>query len=171
MDAEAILRTPMLAVVEGCWAWAQEKHGCYSVRSTYRLLLSKRDQQRDGDRGSSSSDGEWRRVWKAKVLPKVQVFWWRVIHEYLLARQILKGRHIERVANCELCGAEEESILHVLVECKMAGRFWEAMRDIMGVKLPHLHPVTWARDLLDTRVCALKKMQQSFCAGCGPYGW
>jgi hypothetical protein len=154
LDAEVILRTPMLAVGKDCWAWAAEKHGCYSIRSAYKLLLSKRDQQTDINRGSSSSSDEWKRVWTAEVPPKVQVFWWRVIHGYLSVRQILRRRHIERVANCELCGAEEELTFHVLVQCTMARRFWEAMRNVTGVKLPRLHPVTWAKDLLDTKVCS-----------------
>lgn len=38
-----------------------------------------------------------------------------------------------------------------------------------GVKLPDLHPLTWAHDLLDAKVCS-KKMLLWLCAGCGLSG-
>ena len=37
VDANAILKLPMISRGEGFWAWEQEKHGNYSVKSAYRL--------------------------------------------------------------------------------------------------------------------------------------
>jgi len=90
------------------------------------------------------------------VPPKVKVFWWRVTNEYLPARQILKRRHVEPIANCEVCGADEESIRHALLDCTMARSFWEQVKKLSGVKLPKLHPVTWAHDLLDPAIVQTK---------------
>jgi hypothetical protein len=47
-------------------------------------------------------------LWKLEVPPKVKVFWWRVLHEFLPAKKILHKRHIERISNCDTCGAPEE---------------------------------------------------------------
>jgi hypothetical protein len=80
--------------------------------------------------------------------PKVRVFWWRVVNDYLPAKEILNHRHIEPVANCDVCG-EEESIKHVLLECTMARSFWAQTKSITGIKIPPLHPLTWTRDLID----------------------
>ena len=80
--------------------------------------------------------------------PKVRVFWWRVINEFLPEKQVLHRRHIEPVATCDTCGNQEESIGHVLMNCTIAKLFWELTNQLTGVKLPRLHPVTWARDLL-----------------------
>ena len=62
-----------------------------------------------------------------------------VMHEFLPAKQILHRRHIERIAACEVCGAERETIRHVLLECTVAKVFWEHTKKLAGVKLPHLH--------------------------------
>jgi len=37
VDANAILKLPMTSRGEDFWAWEQEKHGNYSVKSAYRL--------------------------------------------------------------------------------------------------------------------------------------
>ena len=87
------------------------------------------------------------------------------MHEFLPAKQILHRRHIERIAACEVCGAERETIRHVLLECTVAKVFWEHTKKLAGVKLPHLHQDTWARDLL------LAKVYLTCCVECGRYGW
>lgn len=95
---------------------------------------------------------DWRLIWRTEVPQKVRVFWWRVIHEFLPARHILHRRHIEHIANCETCGAEE-SIKHVLLDCTVAGFFWNTVREVTGIKVPMLHENTWARELLYDEVC------------------
>jgi len=90
----------------------------------------------------------WKKIWKLKVPQKIRVFWWRVVHEFLPARHILCSRHVEPIANYDVCEADEESIRHVLIECTVARAFWEHAKELTGVKLPELHPVRWARDLL-----------------------
>lgn len=95
--------------------------------------------------------------------PKVCVFWWRVLNGFLPARQILNKRHIDPIANCEVCGAEKETILRVLVECTIAKQFWEHARVLTGVKLPRLHHITWATDLLDPSLCPEKDASVILC--------
>lgn len=97
--------------------------------------------------------------WKLEVPPKVRVFWWRVLHEFLPARHILWKRHIEPVANCEVCGVPEESIRHVLLDCTVAKEFWIQARIAIGMKLPNLKTATWAHDLLSD-ICP--KRDQAF---------
>ena len=155
-DAEAILRTPCRGLNADTWSWAKEKHGMYIVRSAYQMLNDK-CRLLQGDGPGSSSDGDWKLIWKLEVPPKVRIFWWRVMHEFLPAKQILHRRHIERIAACEVCGAERETIRHVLLECTMAKVFWEHTKKLAGVKLPHLHQDTWARDLLLAKVCSRRE--------------
>jgi hypothetical protein len=86
--------------------------------------------------------------WKLEVPPKVRVFWWRVLHEFLPTKQILFRRHIEPMAFCEVCGEPEESIRHVLLDCTVARQFWAYTRWATGVKVPSLNAETWAADLM-----------------------
>jgi hypothetical protein len=87
------------------------------------------------------------------VPPKVRVFWWRIVNGYLPTRGILHGRHIEHTPNCEVCGVDEESIKHVLMDCTIAKNFWAEVKKLTSVKLPTLHPHTWAHDLVDPGLC------------------
>lgn len=58
-------------------------------------------------------------------------------------------RYCIGVPNCEVCGASEESIKHVLLDCSVAKCFWNEMKALTGIKVPPLHPLTWARDIID----------------------
>jgi hypothetical protein len=84
------------------------------------------------------------------------VFWWRVVNGFLRTRGELHRRHIEPIPNYEVCDADDESIKHALLECTVAKVFWEQVKALMGVKIPVLHPITWARDIVDPGVIVAK---------------
>ena len=42
----------------------------------------------------------------------------------------------------------DEDLMHALVHCSHAKRFWEEARLLFDINLPRLHPNTWARDIL-----------------------
>ena len=64
------------------------------------------------------------------------------------SKKCLFRRHIERTPNCDVCGADEETIRHVLMDCTVAKFFWAEVRRLTAVKLQVLHPLTWAHDLI-----------------------
>lgn len=111
-----------------------------SVRSAYCKLFEVQEQQRPDGRATSSDDRTWKRIWGLSVPPKVRVFWWRVVNGFLSTKGELHQRHIERVPNCEVCEADEESIRHVMMECTIVKCFWAEVRKFSVVKLPTLHP-------------------------------
>jgi hypothetical protein len=47
-----------------------------------------------------------------------------------------------------ICKSALETPLHALAECPHACMFWPETREILNVKLPRLHPDTWAADIL-----------------------
>ena len=47
------------------------------------------------------------------------------------------------------CGADAESAKHALLECEWALLFWNEVRSLTGIKIPNLHPQSWASDLID----------------------
>jgi hypothetical protein len=110
-----------------------------------------------------SSNQDWQTIWKLEIPPEVRVFWWREMHEFLPARHVLHRRHIEKVGNCELCGANDETIKHVLMDCTIAKLFWDNTRIITRVKLPQFHEHTWARDLLQPDICPRKNAAVVLC--------
>lgn len=94
---------------------------------------------------SSSSDNDvdvWKRLWKLPVVPKVRVFWWRVLRGILPDYRTLSRRHIMENSTCALCKAESEDVMHALIKCSHAKLFWEAAKGLLLIKLPRLHPLT-----------------------------
>lgn len=139
------------------------RSGLYTVRSAYQKLYDAQCQQLDEERASSSEELIWKRIWGLCVPPKVGVFWWRVVNEFLPTRGILHRRHIEPTPNCEVCGADSELIRHALMECSVAKVFWAEMKNLTGVRLPDLHPHTWTHDLVDPAVCYPKEAAILLC--------
>ena len=76
-DADAILNIPVRSGGNDYWVWALEKSGCYTVKSAYRSLMTRKEHAalEGTTTGSSSKDIQlWNRLWKLKVVPKVRVF-------------------------------------------------------------------------------------------------
>jgi hypothetical protein len=149
VDVQAILQTPLGHLDEDLWAWQLERHGNFSVRSAYRALLqaSTVNNPVTGSRGTEQSF--WKNLWRLRVPPKVRNYWWRVIKGFIPCREVLRDRHIEKIPFCKSCG-RVESIKHALFECTWAKLFWEEVKSVTNVKVPDLHPNTWAIDLIDS---------------------
>ena len=132
-EAEAILNIPLRAFGgEDFLAWALERSGNYSVKSAYRALTTQNELRalEEGTVvGSSSSEQQlWIALWKLKVIPKIRVFWWRVLRGILPDSVTLKNRHIKPLARCEICTSMDEDLLHALVHCPHAKKFCDATR-------------------------------------------
>lgn len=98
IDVAAILRQPLGRGDADFWPWDPERFGVYTVRSAYKLIYKNKWEGSFGQQPSSSNDVLWRKVWKLDVPPKVRVFWWRVLHEFLPTKKILHRRHVEPLA-------------------------------------------------------------------------
>jgi hypothetical protein len=127
-EADAILNIPSrCGGGEDFWAWSLEKSGLYSVKSAYRSLVN-HNEHLALDEGTitetSMSDQQmWNSLWKLNVLPKVRVFWWRVLRGILPVESTLKHRHIAQLSRCKICMAMDEDLMHALISCVHARVF------------------------------------------------
>ena len=104
-DADAILNIPLRrGGGDDFRAWVFERSGNYSVKSAYRALVTRKERlaQEEGAVTNSSQTDErmWKSLWKLRVLPKVRVFWWRVIRRILPDECTLRYRHIKAISRC-----------------------------------------------------------------------
>lgn len=68
----------------------------------------------------------WRTIWKMFVLPRIKLFAWKVGAQALASKASI-GRRIQNFCmGCDVCGAVEESDIHVLFECPLAVEVWRA---------------------------------------------
>jgi ribonuclease HI len=151
-EADAILNIPLRRDGgEDFWAWSLERTGIYTVKSAYRALMS-RNEQSALDEGAITETSEsqkqmWNTLWKLNVVPKVRVFWWRVLRGILPVESILKHRHITPIGRCKICLATNEDLMHALINCEHARKFWDEAQAWMEFSLPRFHPLTWSRDI------------------------
>ena len=83
-DAAAILAMarPRVAGAD-VWAWAREKSGLFTVRSAYRHEMQTKIQVTKTVGLPSGDSAIWKALWKINVLPKIRVFWWRALKNFL----------------------------------------------------------------------------------------
>jgi ribonuclease HI len=123
-----------------------------SIVAQEKGALINRNEQLALDEGtiteSSASEKQmWSTLWKLNVMPKVRVSWWRVLRGILPVETVLKHRHIAEISRCKICLAMDEDLMHALIHCEHARRFWEEAQGWLDFILPKLHPLTWARDI------------------------
>ncbi|GAU37803.1 hypothetical protein TSUD_276210, partial [Trifolium subterraneum] len=94
--AEKILETPLVSSArEDKVVWDEERNGCYSVKSGYKLAM----------RYLIGSDkyhvmGNWNGIWKAQAPHKARHLLWRLCRGCLPTRSRLLERRVECTLNC-----------------------------------------------------------------------
>jgi len=81
MDAEVISSIPLTTRrQEDFWAWHYEGTGVFSVRSAYRLLILKKEnntawlEEKSGQSDVHANEKEWSAIWQLKVPSKIRLF-------------------------------------------------------------------------------------------------
>ena len=59
----------------------------------------------------------WNLVWALKVPNKVCIFMWKLVHEGIPSRVIIKCRLPNIEENCPRCELGPESVIHCIVTC------------------------------------------------------
>ncbi|CAO2192714.1 unnamed protein product [Urochloa humidicola] len=116
---------------EDCISWHFEKSGVFSVRSAYRLARDLQEVDR-GNHLSTSANQEqrsvWNQFWKMPIPHKILVFGWRVMNNGLATQRNKRSRSIVPNSCCEICGMEDETVAHALVQCQHAKLLRQAVR-------------------------------------------
>ncbi|GAU22779.1 hypothetical protein TSUD_142180 [Trifolium subterraneum] len=120
--AEKILETPLVSSVrEDKVVWEEERNGCYSVKSGYKLAMCYLI-------GSDKYHvmGNWNGIWKAQAPHKARHLLWRLCRGCLPTRSRLLKRQVECTLNCHVCDEEIEDELHIFFRCAVARDSWSA---------------------------------------------
>ncbi|EEE57524.1 hypothetical protein OsJ_07834 [Oryza sativa Japonica Group] len=137
MDADAILSIRTSRQGEDDFlAWHLEKSGIFTVKTAYRLAIENKLNSENSNASGSSIEGSkslWNTIWSCPVPPKVRIFAWRVASDCLATRVNKKGRRLEALDTCTLCGTESETAFHALCRCTYARALWAALREVWQI--------------------------------------
>ncbi|GLJ10315.1 hypothetical protein SUGI_0125930 [Cryptomeria japonica] len=110
---------------EDCLFWCAAKSRGYSVKLGYEVQRLR------------VVNPSWpsKLCWNNWVLPKAGAFLWIALNSHILTGNKLKTIGIHGPSWCVLCNADEESVDHLLFNCKFAQRCWEWFLSMMNLRI------------------------------------
>ena len=130
IDAQVVLAIPLCTRnISDFWAWYYEKHGAFTVKSAYKMLIAtklRREAWLEVSAGPSNSiaeEGAWKKLWQTQVPGKVRMFLWRLSKHSIPTNDVRAHRHMSGSSACGICGAQD-SWRHSLIECSMSRCVW-----------------------------------------------
>ncbi|MBA0556557.1 hypothetical protein Golob_026646 [Gossypium lobatum] len=108
----------LLPAKRGMWVRGKCMRGMWSTclfttKSSYSWLILKK-------MGIGPYRLFWKRIWKHKILPKIQVFAWRVGNEILPTNTKIATIRPTVNSTCQQCGADKETLTHAIKDCPTA---------------------------------------------------
>jgi hypothetical protein len=70
----------------------------------------------------------WNTIWRANVPPKIRVFGWKLATNSLGVQATRWNRNMDVLPTCSICGRDEETSHHALVECTKAKALRQRLR-------------------------------------------
>ncbi|XP_045809807.1 uncharacterized protein LOC123904158 [Trifolium pratense] len=120
--AERIIATPLIgSVYVDKMVWEEERNGCYSVKSGYKLAMKcifRNDKYH--------VKGNWKEIWKVHAPQKARHLLWRLCRGCIPTRRRLLERHVDCDVHCPLCEDEVEDDVHAFFTCASAQSSWQA---------------------------------------------
>lgn len=107
-------------------SWIYSSNGAYTVKSGYNLLRAEKGQS------SHNPIALFKSLWRMQFPSKLKHFWWRVLHNALLVAFKLKQRTIINDSVCSVCGEKDETVNHLLFQCRVSKEVW----DLVPIKVP-----------------------------------
>ncbi|KAL4347003.1 hypothetical protein GQ457_17G006580 [Hibiscus cannabinus] len=98
------------------WPWTDSQN--FSSKVAYDRVA------REGDWVHHT---DWKVIWKMNVPQRIRMFLWLAKSEKLLTNKERVRRHLTASPCCSICFAAEESVIHVLRDCVVAGNTWRRL--------------------------------------------
>ncbi|XP_022573038.2 uncharacterized protein LOC111214447 [Brassica napus] len=106
------------------YSWSFTSSGNYTVRSGYATVVNQRRQKENDGIVEPSTTALKKAIWKLKCPRKIKHFVWNMMSGFVASASKLKERHCGIDATCQRCGAEQETINHIIFECPPAVQCW-----------------------------------------------
>eukprot|EP00253_Pinus_taeda_P005179 PITA_05179 len=118
--------TPDNRLKKDRWGWG--KSGIYTSAEGYKSL--------QGKRISHHTPAFWKQIWEPLALPKINFFFWTLVHNKLLTGDNLTKRKFEGPHRCALCRCQLETAQHLFLDCAFTKKVWGLLLDEFQTSLP-----------------------------------
>ncbi|XP_026416324.1 uncharacterized protein LOC113311738 [Papaver somniferum] len=110
---------------EDSMIWMPAKDGIFSVKSTYKMLTyNNREVQVEG---RTIDRKVWKTLWSCKAAQRIKIFAWKSIRGLHSTKYKRAMFNSSLEVNCDICGCNEETIEHILFECRHAREVWRGI--------------------------------------------
>ncbi|KAK8976065.1 hypothetical protein V6N11_000333 [Hibiscus sabdariffa] len=103
------LTAPISLAGSDCCCWSCGKNGAFSVKSAYTKLAQD---------AWGVKDAKWELLWHLPIPERIKFFLWLSLHGRILTNVYRFHRHLSVDPICSICAVSDESILHVLRDCR-----------------------------------------------------
>lgn len=101
--------------IEDLVYWQGNSKGKFTIKSAIRIMRHESD---------VIDDVAWNAVWSAPVQQRIRAFPWLVCHDRVLGNLNRFKRRMTDDSKCYICGAEEESTLHIIRDYAATRMIW-----------------------------------------------
>ena len=101
--------------------WGESVIGNFSVKLAYFKVREYLGKEIDSFEDRTLL---WKAIWRAKVIPKVSMFAWRLVHNIIPSVGNLRRRGIQIDDRCCICGEFGETVVHVMLKCRFCKEVW-----------------------------------------------
>lgn len=93
----------------------------------------------------------WKMIGKVKIPYKVACFTWLLAREAVLTQDNLLKRGYQLGSRCHLCEAQEETVNHLFLHCRVTDQLWKIFINLRGIQCLMLGRIkevltSWKRD-------------------------
>lgn len=114
-----ILNTPIFEMEQERLIWTPSLTGGFTVKSTYNMLVKDR-----GPTGVTDGGKIWKLIWGTKLHRRHMLLLWKLTTNTLPTLERIKKFADGIDTNYYLCGQEDESIHHLVLDCSISRLMW-----------------------------------------------
>ncbi|KAJ3707701.1 hypothetical protein LUZ61_011406 [Rhynchospora tenuis] len=97
------------------------RNGQFTIKAAYHLLRSNTTQNPH----HGISKDICKMIWHSRgVIPRARIFLWRAVREALPVDALFSARLARQANGCSICGAQQETVMHVLFKYPRASQVW-----------------------------------------------
>lgn len=159
-EAHAILKIPIsIRKDQDKLIWAHTSNGQYSVKSGYFQALKMAQSNTTTSFSSyTPQDSMWSRLWVVPTSPKVRMFMWKVVKNWVACKHNIYHRKCGVTPLCPICESESESIEHTLFRCPWTCTIWFGSGKAFWVLD---HPIVTADRWMEELLCGCLAKESS----------